>query len=83
LEETGEPVDIWLLPPRVLDEQPLSLMMKNIRDPVAQPGSPGALSLGAPPVISPASTVSEQITFEPVILPEDTALLVEMDAKIP
>ena len=58
-------------------------MMKHIRDLVAQPGSLGALSLGAPPAISPASTVSEQISFEPVNSPEDAALVAEMDAAIP
>ena len=83
LEETGGPVDILLWPPRVPDEQHLSLIMKQLRDPVAQPGSLGALSIGALPVISPASTVSEQIYFEPVISPEDTTLVAEMDAKIP
>ena len=57
--------------------------MKNIRDSTTQPGPLGELSPGAPPVISPASTASEQISFEPVLSPEDAALMAEMDAKIP
>ena len=31
MEETGEPVDALLWPPRVLEEQPLSLIMQQIR----------------------------------------------------
>ena len=78
-EQTWEIVDVLLWHPRVLEYQPLPLILKNIRDPISQLGSLGALPL----VISPASTASERILFEPVLSDEDTALLAEMDAKIP
>jgi hypothetical protein len=41
------------------------------------------VSLGVASAISPASTTSEQISLEPVLSPEDTALVAEMEAKIP
>ena len=72
-----------LWPPRVIEEQPLLLLQRHIRDLASQPGSLGVVSPGVASIISPASTASEQITFEPVISPEDTALVAEMDAKIP
>ena len=79
-EQTGELVDTILWPPRVLEDQPLTLILNGFRDPSSQLGSPGAL----PPGVSPASSAgSEQIIFEPVISEEDTALLAEVDATIP
>ena len=81
LEGTGELVDSFVWPPRVLEDQPLSLIMQQLRDPVIQPGSLGAVSPGVASIMSPASTAPEQITFEPAISPEDTALVAEMDAN--
>ena len=79
-EQTGEPVETILWPPRALEDQPLTLISKGFRDPALQPGPPGV----APPVISPASSAgSENIIFEPVLSVEDTALLAEVDAAIP
>ncbi len=55
LEETGSLVDLILWPPRVLDDQPLSLIMQQVRDIVSQPGLPGVVSLGvASIIIAPA-----------------------------
>ena len=78
--QTGEPVESILWPPRVLESQPLTFILRDVRDPVLQPGPPGV----APPVISPASSAgSENILFEPVLSVEDTALVAEVDAAIP
>ena len=64
-KQTGEPVDVIIWPPRVLEDQPLTLILKGFRDPVSQMGSLGAL----PPGISPASSASsERIFFEPAAL---------------
>ena len=63
-EQTGELVDTILWPPRVLEDQPLTLILKGFRDPAFQLGSLGV----APPGVSPASSAaSENIIFEPVL----------------
>ena len=68
--QTGEPVESILWPPRVLEGQPLTFILRDVRDPALQPGPLGV----APPVISPASSAgSENILFEPVLSFEDTA----------
>ena len=61
----------------------MSLLLKQYRNPASQLGSLGVVSLGIGSVISPASTASERVTLEPIISPEDTALVAEMDATIP
>ncbi len=46
IDEMGEPVDSFDWPPRVLDEQPITLLLQQVREPVSQPGSLGGASLG-------------------------------------
>ena len=78
--QTGEPVETILWPPRVLESQPLTFLLRDVRDPVLEPGTPGVAASN----ISPISTVgSENILFEPVLSVEDTALVAEVDAAIP
>jgi len=50
--QTGELVEYILWPPRVLESQQLSLILRDVRDPSLQPGPPG----DAPLVISQASS---------------------------
>ena len=70
LEVTGKPVEALLWPPRVLEDQPLTLLLKQYRDLALQPGFLGVVSLGVG-------------SIETIILPEDTALMAEMDAIVP
>jgi hypothetical protein len=79
-DQTGEPVETILWPPRVLESQPLTFLLRDVRDPVLEPGTPGV----AVSTISPISTAgSETILFEPVLSAEDSALVAEVDAAIP
>ena len=52
LEISGKLVESLLWPPRVLQEQPLTLLMKQYRDPALQPGSIGVVSLGIGSTVS-------------------------------
>ena len=82
-EEMGEPLDSLAWPPRVLDEQPFSLLIKQVREPVSQPGLLGGTSLGVGSLVSPISTALEQVTLEPITSPDDAAMVVEIDAHLP
>ena len=46
-----------------LEAYPLTLLIKNVRDPLAQPGLPDETSLGGGTLVSPASSASEQVNF--------------------
>ena len=39
--QTGEPVESIIWPPRVLASQPLTFILRDVRDPAFQPGLPG------------------------------------------
>ena len=80
---TGKLVESLLWPPRVLEDQPLTLLMKQYRDIALQPVLLGVVSLGIGSISSLASTASERATLEPIISPEDTALVAEMDVIVP
>ncbi len=66
IDEMGEPIDSFVRPPRVLEEQPLTRAMKQFGDPVMQPGLLGGTSLGVGSLVSPTSTASEHVALEPI-----------------
>ena len=68
------------LPPRVLEEQPLTLLMKQIREPPLQPGSLGGTSIGVGSLVALVSTASEQVPLEPIMSPDDADMVSVIDA---
>ena len=69
-------------PPRALEAYPLTLLMKNKRDPQSQPGSPGGTSPGGT-LVSPASSASEHVFLEPITTPEDEKVIAAMVFALP
>ena len=82
-EEADTPADLPLWPPWVLEYQPLRLLQKSCRYSASQPGSLGVVSPGVASIISSACTASEQVTLGPIVSPEDSALVAEMDSIAP
>ena len=71
-DEIGESVDLFEWP---LDEQPLTLLMKQVRDPVLQPGSLGGTSLGVGSLVSLASTLLRSMSCWSLLHPRMTQRL--------
>ena len=59
-EERGGFLDDVAWPSQELEHYPLTLIMKNIRDPLTQPGSPGGISPRTGTIGSLVSASSEQ-----------------------
>lgn len=76
-DEMGEPVYSFKWPPRVLEEQPLTVLMNQVRDPVLQPAWLGGTPPGVGSLVSPTSTASEHVTLEPTASPDDATVVAE------
>ena len=79
-EERGNPLDDVARPPRVLESYPLALVVKSLREPSSQPGSPGGISFGSGTMVSLVSSASEQPTVQPITTPEDEEEIAKVDA---
>ena len=81
--ERGEPLEELAWPPQVLEDFPLTLLTigkSKVPAPDVEPGSLGVLSPGA--IISPASTASVTVALEPILTPEDEAVMALGDVML-